>query len=63
MNIKRKSRIEKLEMSFSDLAMVCIRELSCFQDLAILKTRKSLKARKAEMAPFPEKPSSVLAIV
>jgi hypothetical protein len=50
-------------MSFSDFAIVYIRELSCFQDLAILKTRKSLKARKAEMAPFPEKPSSVLAIV
>jgi hypothetical protein len=63
MNIKRKSRIEKLEMSFSDLAMVYIRELSCFQDLAILKTRNSLKVRKAEMAPFPENPSSVLAIV
>jgi hypothetical protein len=63
MNIKRKSRIEKLEMSFSDLAMVYIRELSCCQDLAILKTRNSLKARKADMAPFPENPSSVLAIV
>lgn len=63
MNISKKSRIEKLEMSFNDLAMVYIKELSCFQDLAILKTRKSLKARKAEMAPLPENPSSELAIV
>ena len=62
MNIKRKSRIEKLEMSFRDLAIVYISELSYFHDLAILKTRKSLKARKAEIAPFPENPSSEFVI-
>jgi hypothetical protein len=52
--MSRKSSTEKLEMYFKARAMVDIRNCSFFHDLDSLNTLRSLKARKAEIGPFPE---------
>jgi hypothetical protein len=54
MKMSRNSSTEKLEMSFKARAMVDIRNYSFFHDFESLNTRRSLKARKAEIGPFPE---------
>ena len=53
MNISRKSRTEKLEMSWSDRMIVSRSLFKEVQDFASLKILKRRKALKAESAPFP----------
>ena len=53
MKIKSSMSTEKLEMSFSDCAMVLSRCCSCVQDFANLKMRTSRKALRAEIALAP----------
>ncbi len=60
MNIRRKSKTEKLEISFRDLPIVLIRAFNYFHDLASLNTLNSLKALKADIAPLPELSSPLL---
>jgi len=53
MKIKSRMSTEKLEMSFSDWAMVLSRCCSYVQDFANLKMRTSLKALRADIALAP----------
>jgi hypothetical protein len=58
MKIRRNRSTEKLEISLRARAIVDIRNYNFFQDFDSLKTLNSLKARKAEIGPFPLSESS-----
>jgi hypothetical protein len=57
MKMSKKSKTEKLDISFNARAIVEIRNYNFFQDFESLNTLRSLKALKADTGPLPEDPS------